>query len=92
MKSSLVGEDQILLLAHLIDLLQNQPGTDELGEVGKIFEKKLNMAFPAVPIFYYNRLDGRGPLSIWDGFVEHFNVMKWWASIDKPLEINDPHQ
>ncbi len=67
-------------------------GTDELAEVAKIFEETLNMAFPAVPIFYYNQLDGRGPLSIWDGFVEHFNVMKWWASIDKPLEINDPHQ
>lgn len=67
-------------------------GTDELGEVAKIFEETINMAFPAVPIFYYNQLDGRGPLSIWDGFVEHFNVMRWWASIGKPLEINDPHQ
>jgi len=50
------------------------------------------MAFPAVPIFYYNQLDGRGPLSIWDGFVEHFDVIRWWGSIGKPLEINDPHQ
>ncbi|MCK4682377.1 hypothetical protein KAT59_05090, partial [Candidatus Bipolaricaulota bacterium] len=67
-------------------------GTDELGEAAKIFEETINMAFPAVPIFYYNQLDGRGPLSIWDGFVEHFDVMRWWASIGKPLEINDPHQ
>jgi len=67
-------------------------GTDELTELAKIFQETLNMAFPAVPIFYYNQLDGRGPLSIWDGFVEHFKVMKWWASIGKPLEINDPHQ
>ena len=67
-------------------------GTDELNELAKIFEETLHMAFPAVPIFFYNRLDGRGPLSILDGFEEHFKVMRWWASIGKPLEINDPHQ
>ena len=42
-------------------------GTDELVELAKLFEKHLNMAFPAVPIFYYNELDGRGPISIRDG-------------------------
>jgi len=67
-------------------------GTDELVEAAKIFEDTLHMPFPAVPIFFYNRLDGRGPLSILDGINEHFNTMRWWASIDKPLEINDPHQ
>lgn len=67
-------------------------GTDELVELAKIFEETLHMPFPAVPIFFYNRLDGRGPLSILDGINEHFNTMRWWASIDKPLEINDPHQ
>ena len=67
-------------------------GTDELNELAEIFEETLHMAFPAVPIFFYNRLDGRGPLSILDGLEEHFNVMRWWASIGKPLEINDPHQ
>jgi len=67
-------------------------GTDELVAAAKIFEETLHMAFPAVPIFFYNRLDGRGPLSILDGINEHYNTMRWWASIDKPLEINDPHQ
>ncbi|MBC7340077.1 MAG: glutamate mutase L [Firmicutes bacterium] len=67
-------------------------GTDELLELAKIFEETLHMPFPAVPIFFYNELDGRGPISIRDSFDEHFRVMRWWASLDKPLEINDPHQ
>ncbi|MDY0093456.1 MAG: glutamate mutase L [Candidatus Vecturithrix sp.] len=67
-------------------------GTDELVELAKIFEETLHMPFPAVPIFFYNRLDGRGPLSILDGLNEHFATMRWWASINKPLEVNDPHQ
>lgn len=67
-------------------------GTDELLELAKYFEEAFNMPFPAVPIFFYNQLDGRGPLPIREGIEEHFEVMRWWASIDKPLEINDPHQ
>jgi uncharacterized protein (TIGR01319 family) len=67
-------------------------GTDELVELAKLYEGSFRMPFPAVPIFFYNELDGRGPISIRDGFDEHFQVMRWWASIDKPVEINDPHQ
>ena len=67
-------------------------GTDELLELAKFFEEAFHMPFPAVPIFFYNQLDGRGPIPIKEGIDEHFRVMKWWASINKPLEINDPHQ
>lgn len=67
-------------------------GTDELLELAKLFEEAFHMPFPAVPIFYYNQLDGRGPLPIREGIDEHFEVIRWWASIGKPLEINDPHQ
>jgi len=67
-------------------------GTDELIELAKLFEKSFLMPFPAVPIFFYNELDGRGPISIRDGFDEHFEVLRWWAARDKAVEINDPHQ
>jgi uncharacterized protein (TIGR01319 family) len=67
-------------------------GTDELVELAKLFEGAFNMPFPAVPIFFYNKLDGRGPISIRDSFDEHFEVMRWWAGQGKALEINDPHQ
>jgi uncharacterized protein (TIGR01319 family) len=67
-------------------------GTDELLELAKYFEEAFHMPFPAVPIFFYNQLDGRGPLPIKEGIDEHYEVMRWWASIDKPLEVNDPHQ
>ena len=67
-------------------------GTDELVELAHLFEGTLNMPFPAVPIFFYNELDGRGPISIRDSFDEHFEVMRWWAGQGKALEINDPHQ
>ncbi len=67
-------------------------GTDELVELAKLFEVAFHMPFPAVPIFFYNKLDGRGPISIRDSFDEHFEVMRWWAGRGKAVEINDPHQ
>lgn len=67
-------------------------GTDELLELAKMFEEAFNMPFPAVPIFFYNKLDGRGPIAIREGIDEHFEVIRWWAEQGKPLEINDPHQ
>lgn len=67
-------------------------GTDELKELARIFEEAFNMPFPAVPIFFYNEMDGRGPISIYDSFTEHFDVIRWWAERGKPLEVNDPHQ
>ncbi len=67
-------------------------GTDELVEMARYFEENLNMAFPAVPIFFYNQIDGRGPMSIRDSFDEHYRTIRWWAQRGKPVEINDPHQ
>ena len=67
-------------------------GTDELLELAQLFEKHFEMPFPAVPIFFYNELDGRGPIAIREGFDEHLAVIRWWAEQNKPVEINDPHQ
>jgi uncharacterized protein (TIGR01319 family) len=67
-------------------------GTDELVELAHLWEEHLNICFPAVPIFFYNELDGRGPISIRDSFDEHFRTIEYWAGVGKPLEINDPHQ
>jgi uncharacterized protein (TIGR01319 family) len=67
-------------------------GTDELLELAKLWQTHLNTCFPAVPIFFYNQMDGRGPISIHDSFREHYEVIRYWASVGKPCEINDPHQ
>lgn len=67
-------------------------GTDELVELAKLWEEHLNMAFAAVPIFFYNEVDGRGPISIRDSFDEHYDAIRYWVKVGKPVEINDPHQ
>ncbi|MEW6400988.1 MAG: glutamate mutase L [Chloroflexota bacterium] len=73
-------------------LMRIYSGTDELVNLARLWEEHLNTCFPAVPIFFYNQLDGRGPISIHDSFREHYEVIRYWASVGKPCEINDPHQ
>ncbi|MCP4165114.1 MAG: hypothetical protein GY759_04375 [Chloroflexi bacterium] len=73
-------------------LTRSYTGTDELIELAKLYESHLNMAFPAVPIFFYNQIDGRGPISVRNSFEEHYATIRWWAAQGKPVEINDPHQ
>ncbi len=67
-------------------------GTDELVALAHLWQEHLNSCFPAVPIFFYNELDGRGPISIRDSFDEHYEAIEYWAGVGKPCEINDPHQ
>jgi uncharacterized protein (TIGR01319 family) len=67
-------------------------GTDELVALAELWQKYLNTCFPPVPIFFYNELDGRGPIAIRDSVTEHYNTIRFWAEQGKPLEINDPHQ
>jgi methylmalonyl-CoA mutase cobalamin-binding subunit len=54
-------------------------GTDELVALAQLWEEHLNICFPAVPIFFYNELDGRGPISIRDSFDEHYRTIEYWA-------------
>jgi uncharacterized protein (TIGR01319 family) len=67
-------------------------GTDELVALAHLWDEHLKMCFAAVPIFFYNELDGRGPISIRDSFDEHYQTIEYWAKTGKPCEINDPHQ
>jgi len=64
--------------AGQLSMIRIYSGTDELVELAKLFEESFRMPFPAVPIFFYNEIDGRGPISVRDGFDEHFEVMRWW--------------
>ena len=49
-------------------------------------------AHQAVPLFWFNELDGRGPLSVEDSIDEHILAVKKLAKLDIPVEMNDPNQ
>ena len=46
----------------------------------------------AIPLFWFNELDGRGPHSVRESVYEHFSAVKELASLGIPVEMNDPNQ
>ena len=56
-----------------------------------MFNETLGNAWAAIPIFWFNQMDGRGPLSPEDSIKEHLKTIKWYGERDIPVEINDPH-
>ena len=52
----------------------------------------LRGAHQAVPLFWFNELDGRGPANVRESIKEHFECVKELAKEGIPVEMNDPNQ
>lgn len=46
----------------------------------------------AVPLYWFNELDGRGPAIVRDSVKEHFAAVRKLAQCGIPVEMNDPNQ
>lgn len=46
----------------------------------------------AVPLFWFNELDGRGPAIVRESIKEHFACVRELAKEGIPVEMNDPNQ
>lgn len=46
----------------------------------------------AVPLYWFNELDGRGPAVVRDSIREHFACVRELAKNGIPVEMNDPNQ
>lgn len=46
----------------------------------------------AVPLYWFNELDGRGPSNVRDSIKEHFAAVRELAKEHIPVEMNDPNQ
>lgn len=52
----------------------------------------LKGAHQAIPLFWFNELDGRGPSNIRESIHEHFEAVKRLVKYGIPVEMNDPNQ
>lgn len=73
-------------------LVRAYAGTDRLEFMARIHEQYLNIAWHALSFWWFNKLDGRGPLSLEENLQQTFNAIKYIASTNKPLEANVSHQ
>lgn len=52
----------------------------------------LKGAHQAIPLFWFNELDGRGPATVRDSIGEHFAGVRQLVKYGIPVEMNDPNQ
>lgn len=72
-------------------LLRSYSGTDDFIRLAEMYVDTLNIAWCAIPIFWFNQMDGRGPWDLEGSIIEHQKVMTWYGERDIPVELNEPH-
>ena len=72
-------------------LLRIYAGTRDFIKLAELFRETINNAWGAIPIFWFNQMDGRGPLSLKESIKQHLEAIKWHGENNIPIEINDPH-
>jgi len=72
-------------------LVRTYSGTKNLCKQAKIHEKALNIAWHALSLWWFSKIDGRGELNLLDNLTEHFETIKYIAKSGKPYEANVAH-
>jgi methylmalonyl-CoA mutase cobalamin-binding subunit len=72
-------------------LLRTYSGTDDFIRLAKMYVDTINIAWCAIPLFWFNQMDGRGPWDLEGSIREHQSVMAWYGKQGIPVELNEPH-
>ncbi len=72
-------------------LLRTYSGTDDFIKLAEMYVRTINSAWCAIPLFWFNQMDGRGPWDLEGSIREHQSVMQWYGEHNIPVELNEPH-
>jgi methylmalonyl-CoA mutase cobalamin-binding subunit len=72
-------------------LLRTYSGTDDFLRLAEMYVEAIHIAWCAIPLFWFNEMDGRGPWDLEGSIRQHQAVMAWYGERDIPVEVNEPH-
>jgi methylmalonyl-CoA mutase cobalamin-binding subunit len=72
-------------------LLRTYSGTDDFIRLAETYVETINIAWCAIPLLWFNQMDGRGPWDLAGSIREHQQVMAWYGERGIPVELNEPH-
>lgn len=72
-------------------LVRTYAGTRDVPALAKIHENAIHIAWHALSLWWFGRLDGRGPNALDVNLREHVETLRFIASTGKPFEPNVPH-
>ena len=72
-------------------LMRCYSGTDDVIPLAEVLQSTIDNAWCAVPLFWYNELDGRGTRDLETSMQDAHELIRWHAERDIPVELNEPH-
>lgn len=72
-------------------MLRAYSGTDDFIRYAEVLTETIHNAWCAIPLFWFNQMDGRGPWDLEGSIHEHQKVMTWYGERNIPVELNEPH-
>ena len=72
-------------------LLRTYTGTDDFIQLAEMYVETIHIAWSAIPLFWFNQMDGRGPWDLPGSIREHQELMAWYGERSIPVEVNEPH-
>ena len=72
-------------------MLRTYSGTDDFIRYAEVITETIHNAWCAIPLFWFNQMDGRGPWDLEGSIRQHQQVMAWYGERDIPVELNEPH-
>jgi len=72
-------------------LLRTYTGTDDFIQLAEMYVETIRIAWSAIPLFWFNQMDGRGPWDLEPSIREHQKLMAWYGKRSIPVEVNEPH-
>lgn len=72
-------------------LVRTYAGTKDISKLAQMYEETINISWHALSLWWFNKLDGRGPYDLYTNLQQHIETIKYIAKTGKPFEANVPH-
>ena len=72
-------------------LVRTYSGTKNIPSLAHMHEETLNICWHALSLWWFNKLDERGPYDVYTNLKQHIETIKFIAKTDKPFEANVSH-
>ncbi|WP_455369519.1 cobalamin-dependent protein [[Eubacterium] cellulosolvens] len=66
-------------------------GTNDLIRFAEVLNRTIHNTWAAIPLFWFNQMDGRGPMDLDESIKIHQEAMRWHGQRNIPVEVNEPH-
>ncbi|MEK6255771.1 MAG: methionine synthase, partial [Chloroflexota bacterium] len=72
-------------------IMRTYSGTDDFTRLAEMYVDTINISWAAVPLYWFNKMDGRGPWDLEGSIREHQKLMAWYGQRNIPVEANEAH-